>query len=73
MCVSLYSVLGESSSSTAPPPPVIHFCSEVLQKMRVLVCTDTGWTTEKSVFDSRQGQEIFLFSTASRPALGPNR
>jgi hypothetical protein len=25
------------------------------------------------VFDSRQGQYIFLYSTASRPALGPTR
>jgi hypothetical protein len=28
----------------------------------------TGWTA----FGSRQGQEIFLYSTASRRALGPN-
>jgi hypothetical protein len=33
----------------------------------------TGWTTEKSRFDSQQGQEIFLSSTASRPALGPTQ
>jgi hypothetical protein len=30
----------------------------------------TGYTVEGRVFDSRQGQEIFLFSTSSRPALG---
>jgi hypothetical protein len=29
-----------------------------------------GWTTG---FDFRQGQEIFLLSTASRPALGPTQ
>jgi hypothetical protein len=29
----------------------------------------TGWKTKES-FDSRQGQEVFLFSTAFRPALG---
>jgi hypothetical protein len=33
----------------------------------------TVWTTEISLFDSRQGQEICLFSTASRPALGPTQ
>jgi hypothetical protein len=30
-----------------------------------------GLHTGRSVFDSRQGQEIFLYSTASRPALRP--
>jgi hypothetical protein len=30
-----------------------------------------GWTVEESEFDSRQGQEIFLFSTASMPSLAP--
>jgi hypothetical protein len=29
-----------------------------------------GWTAG---FDSRLGQEIFIFSTASRPALGPSQ
>jgi hypothetical protein len=29
------------------------------------------WSTEKSGFDSRQGEEIFLFSIAYRLALGP--
>jgi len=28
-------------------------------------------TTKKSWFDSRQGQQIFLYSEALRPALGP--
>jgi hypothetical protein len=32
---------------------------------------DTVWTAQESGFDSLQGQEIFLISTASRPALGP--
>jgi hypothetical protein len=32
--------------------------------------SDGFWTAEKSGFDSRQRQEIFLFSTASRPPLG---
>jgi hypothetical protein len=32
-----------------------------------------SWTTEKSRLDSRQEQEIFLFCTASRPALGPTQ
>jgi hypothetical protein len=27
------------------------------------------WTAEELGFDSRQGQEIFIFSTVSRPAL----
>jgi hypothetical protein len=30
-----------------------------------------GWTIEKSGFYFRQRQEILLYSTASRPALGP--
>jgi hypothetical protein len=32
-----------------------------------------GWTIGESGFDSRQGQEIFLFSIMSRPALGPTQ
>jgi hypothetical protein len=32
-----------------------------------------GLQAERSGFDSRQGEEIFLFSTASRPALGPTQ
>jgi hypothetical protein len=32
----------------------------------------TGWTTEESEFESQYGQN-FLFSTASRPALGPTQ
>jgi hypothetical protein len=32
-----------------------------------------GWTTEESGFDSRQWQEIFLYATASRRALGPTQ
>jgi len=31
----------------------------------------TGWTTQESLFDSRQGMEIFLFSKESSLALGP--
>jgi hypothetical protein len=31
------------------------------------------WTTEESDFDSRQEQEISLFSTGSRAALGPTQ
>jgi hypothetical protein len=31
----------------------------------------TGWTAEEPGFDSRQGEEIFLFSVTSRSALGP--
>jgi len=33
----------------------------------------TGWTTEESEFDSQQGQEIYIFSTASRRVLGPTQ
>jgi hypothetical protein len=33
----------------------------------------TWWTTEKSGFDSRDGREALLLSTASRPALGPDQ
>jgi hypothetical protein len=32
-----------------------------------------GWTIERSCFDSRYRQEIFLYSTAPRPALGPTQ
>jgi hypothetical protein len=31
------------------------------------------WTTEESWFDSWQGQDIFLFSVASKLALGPTK
>jgi hypothetical protein len=31
------------------------------------------WTTKELVFYSPWGQEIYLFSTASRPALGPTQ
>jgi hypothetical protein len=33
----------------------------------------TGWPTDEARFSSRQGQEIFLFSITSRPALGPTQ
>jgi hypothetical protein len=33
----------------------------------------TYWMTKESEFDSRQGQDIFLFSTAFRPVLGPTQ
>jgi len=36
-----------------------------------LVAQATGWTTEKSWFDLWQGWELFFFSRASRPVLGP--
>jgi hypothetical protein len=31
----------------------------------------TGWTNNELRFDFWQGQEIFLFSVGSKPALGP--
>jgi hypothetical protein len=31
-----------------------------------------GWTVEESEFDFRQGQGIFLFSTASKSVLESN-
>jgi hypothetical protein len=34
------------------------------------IVTVTGWTHKESAFDSRKGQEIILFSIASRPTLG---
>jgi hypothetical protein len=30
-----------------------------------------GWTTEDTLFDSRQGQDILFFSEKSRPATKP--
>jgi hypothetical protein len=33
----------------------------------------TACTTEEWGFDSRQGQDIFLFSTAFRPAMEPTQ
>jgi hypothetical protein len=33
----------------------------------------TGLRAGRSGFDSRQGMGIFLFTTASRPALGPTQ
>jgi hypothetical protein len=38
-----------------------------------LVCKATGWMIGFWGFDSRRGLGIFLFSTASRPALGPTQ
>jgi hypothetical protein len=32
-----------------------------------------GWTTYKSEFNSRQGQEMFFFSITSIPTLGPTQ
>jgi len=32
-----------------------------------------GWTSEKSGFNPRQRQEVFLFSETSRPVLGPTQ
>jgi hypothetical protein len=32
-----------------------------------------GWTVDEFGFDFLQGQETFLFYTASRPALGPTQ
>jgi hypothetical protein len=31
----------------------------------------TGWATDETGFDSQQEEEVFLFFTASRLALGP--
>jgi hypothetical protein len=33
----------------------------------------TGWMTAKLGFNSWQGQDIYLYSTASRPTLGPTQ
>jgi hypothetical protein len=33
----------------------------------------TGWMAEESGFHPRQGQEIFLFSTVSKPPVGPTQ
>jgi hypothetical protein len=33
----------------------------------------TGYGTGQPGFDSRSGQKIFVYSTASRPALGPTQ
>jgi hypothetical protein len=38
-----------------------------------MVCGLTGWTIGVLVFDSRQGQEMLLFTIASRTALGPTQ
>jgi hypothetical protein len=38
-----------------------------------IVSTATGYGAGWSGFDSQQGQEIFLYSTASRLALGPTQ
>jgi hypothetical protein len=35
------------------------------------IATATGWTVRESEFDSLQEKEIFVFSIAFRPALGP--
>jgi hypothetical protein len=32
-----------------------------------------AWTTEESWFDSRQGEDVFLFSETSRTALVPTQ
>jgi hypothetical protein len=54
-----------------------EFLSESMDSIELL---QDMWSQYSSVdlpgrpgFDSRQGQEIFLFSTASRPTLGPTQ
>jgi hypothetical protein len=39
----------------------------------VNICTTMGWRIGVPGFDSRQGLGIFLFTTASRTALGPTQ
>jgi hypothetical protein len=51
------------------------FCVELLLLLRDvrvrIIQSDTGWTTEESGLDSRQGQDNFLLSPGFRPVLGP--
>jgi hypothetical protein len=56
------------------------FVEEECNGRRVLSATfviaqwwDTGWLAGRPGFDSRQVQEIFLYSTAFRPALRPTQ
>jgi hypothetical protein len=52
--------------------PIWHLIRVDRQKVSNLSSLPTGWT-EESGFDPWQGQEIFLFSIASRPALRPTK
>jgi hypothetical protein len=40
---------------------------------RIIILNSTGWTIGVLGFDSRRGLGIFLFTTASRTALGPTQ
>jgi hypothetical protein len=63
----------ESWSVTGSPTCSVEVIKYSFIHSRHLPLQSVGVTCmiEKSVFDSREGQEIFLFSTASRPALRP--
>jgi hypothetical protein len=50
-----------------------HTTSEINKKLLQFSRYSHGLLVGWSGFYSRQGQEIFLYSTASRPALGPTQ
>jgi hypothetical protein len=58
--------LGRKQSSVS-----IHYDGD--RGISVGTATATGWSVGSLGFDSRQGQKIFPFSAASRPALGPTQ
>jgi hypothetical protein len=35
------------------------------------IVTSTGWTAEECLFETRQGQEVYIFFTAPRAERGP--
>jgi hypothetical protein len=41
--------------------------------LKLNIYSSVGVATRRLGFDSQQGQEIFLYSTASRPALSPTQ
>jgi hypothetical protein len=61
-----------------PVTQTLRYCFDVClhdgkRKMTILCLWATGWTIGVLWFDFQQGLGIFLFTTASRTALGPTQ
>jgi hypothetical protein len=66
--VVVYFVMTQSGNFWVHPRKHFIIWLNVVNTLQRLV---TGWTIGVRGFDSRRGLGIFLFSSTSRPALGP--
>jgi hypothetical protein len=62
-----------SDSKHVTTAAVLSWGLTLCRHLAQLTTKNGGWTIGVLGFDSRQGLGIFLFDTASRPALGPTQ